>query len=193
MRAVNRVARIDLVIYPALDAVFSESVIRAVLADELEHGQPTADRVETCLRATFPRVVLRPRDPLATYDEGAALWYAYRDGRFSPFAGDDAWWERETAASFEVREDGRVVRPDRLARTLLGIRSGEKRTVQELVPPETLQQFGWLGDVMATTGFLHSSGTIIGPGGGRLEVEYRVESLASGGWRVRLRPIDSGD
>jgi hypothetical protein len=86
--AVNRVAQIDLVVYPALDAVFSEAVIRAVLADELEHGRPAADRVETCLRATFARVVVRPREALATYDEGAALWYAYRDGRFSPYHGD---------------------------------------------------------------------------------------------------------
>jgi hypothetical protein len=84
------------------------------------------------------------------------------------------------------------MRIDRSARTLLGIRAGEVRTIRDLVPPETLRQFGWLGEVVASTGLIHSSGTITGARGESVEVEYRVEALSRGGWKVRLRPVETG-
>lgn len=74
---------LQLICFPHDDAAFAAdvaAVVDAVSDDELDESARLAAVVEA-LRARYPLIRIRSRDPIASFEEGPPVWYVYRDGR----------------------------------------------------------------------------------------------------------------
>jgi PAS domain-containing protein len=160
--------------FPPNDALFGALARRAAL--DLAADAPEA--LEAHLREIYPRALVRERSPLASF--GSPAWYAYRDGRFSPFSSD-AWWTAPDCARIILGEDGRYLDANPAALALLNTdledvlrsKAGSFTAAQyrELVP--------WLLQLLRDTGELHSTSLLV-PKGGVPAVPVEFHLVANG-------------
>lgn len=179
---------ITLLCFPPQDLAFAR--IAATQLAGLD--RPTPDTLQTILSATYPRATVRAREPIAGLGEGQA-WYAYRDGRYSPFADDEPWWEAPDAASLVIDADGRYVDGSPAALELLGLDLDRLRTMVtgELTDVAVRPTVTWLWALLEDVGELHSTSILLTPDGRRLPVEYRIVRDGAGEGRTisYLRPV----
>lgn len=179
---------ITLLCFPPQDLAFAR-IASSQLA-ELE--PPTPDGLQAVLAATYPRATVRAREPIAGLGEGQA-WYAYRDGRYSPFADEDPWWESPDVASLVIDTDGRYVDASPAALDLLGLDLDRLRTMVtgELTDAAVRPTVTWLWALLEDVGELHSTSILLTPDGRHLPVEYRIVRGGAGEGRTisYLRPV----
>ena len=163
------VKEIVIVTFPPTDEVFGAHARRLIREAEV----PSAPVVEATLRATFPRATVRPREDLAGF--GERVWYAYRDGRYSPFART-RWWEDPGVATVHI-QDGRYIDANDAALGLLGV---DRRQLLAATPGDfTSAAYArlvpWILQLLADTGELHST-SVLQPAGGAppVPVEFHL-------------------
>jgi|GEM_PF-4051816 len=162
---------VSLLCFPPHDLVFAEFAARRL--DSLEPKDP--ERLQAVLAQNFPDAVVRAREPLAALGAGVA-WYAYRDGRYSPFTDTDPWWEVEGAACIVIDAEGRYVDANRPALELIGIDLPTLRTMRtgELTDAAVRPTVPWILALLEDVGTLHSTSILVTPDGRRVPVEYRI-------------------
>ena len=174
------VGGIALLCFPPEDRLFAA---RARACHELLalEGTVTPRDLQGALRPVFPYVVVRPRERLASF--GGDAWYAYRDGRYSPFQRGEPWWDQPSAARLVVGDDGRYHGANAAAHELLRVthealaeaRSGDftSPAYRALVP--------WVLQLLRDTGELHSV-SVARPADGSpdIPVEFRFVRDADG-------------
>lgn len=176
-----------LLCFPPTDAVFS-GVVRDLVtaAEDLE-----PDALERRLRRVYPRAVVRPRHQLASL-RGPA-WYAYRDGRYSPFV-DAPWWDAPTVARLVIDGEGAYLDGNEAALELLGtdLRSLRSMTSGDLTSPEYRELVPWIRQLLIDTGELHST-SMVRPRDGRPDVPVEYHFVRDGDGPGRhvswMRPI----
>ena len=109
-------AGVTLLCFPPYDVVFARLSAERLAA--LSTRDP--DLLQADLRATYPDATVRRREALASLGRGEA-WYAYRDGRYSPFTSEEPWWEDPGVARLEIDADGRYVAGNDAALELIGV------------------------------------------------------------------------
>lgn len=185
---------ITLLCFPPHDEVFAR------LAAHLLAGlvPPDPDALQAGLRATFSAAVVRRRDALASLGGGEA-WYAYRDGRYSPFTEERPWWEAADVARIEIDDDGRYLEANPSALKLMGVdraRLADLRT-GDLTDPSTRPSVPWIWQLLQDVGELHSTSLLVRPDGRRVPVEYRLLLSAAGPGRhvsfMRRVPQDAAE
>lgn len=181
-----------LLCFPPHDLVFAEFAARRL--DSLEPKVP--ERLQTVLAQNFPDAVVRAREPLAAIGAGVA-WYAYRDGRYSPFTDTDPWWEADGAACIAIDAEGHYVDANGPALELIGIDLPTLRTMRtgELTDPAVRPTVPWIWDLLEDVGALHSTSILVTPDGRRVPVEYRIVLGDSGAGRsmsyLRAVPMEA--
>jgi PAS domain-containing protein len=179
---------ITLLCFPPHDQVFAR------LAARLLEGfdAPDPDALQGSLRTTFPEATVRRRESLASLGSGEA-WYAYRDGRYSPFTDERPWWAVADVARLEIDDDGHYVDANQAAVELIGIDRAGLASLRtgDLTDPAARPDVPWLWQLLQDVGELHSTSILVTPGGGRIAVEYRLILNAAGPGRhvSYLRPV----
>jgi PAS domain-containing protein len=187
--------RIALLCFPPYDAAFAAIAERRL--HELETPSPEA--LQEALRGVYPDATVRPRDQLASFrpDE---TWYAYRDGRYSPYAGEEAWWDAPDVAQVIIDDSGGYLDASESALALLGISRDELQGLHtgDLADPAVAEIVPWVWDLVRETGELHST-SILAPRGERprAAVEYRLVAAGAGPGRhvsyIREIPITAAE
>lgn len=164
---------VTLLCFPAHDTAFVTLAVRHLRA--MDGIDP--DGLTSLLVPMYPRVIVRPREPLAALAGGAA-WYVYRDGRYSPFAEDASrWWESAGCARLVIdAATGRYVDANDAAleltcmdrATLLAVRSGD------LTDPRAAVNVPWIWELLREVGELHSTSILRTPDGRTIPVEYHL-------------------
>jgi PAS domain-containing protein len=183
---------VTLLCFPPYDVVFAR------LAAERLAALPTKDpdALQTDLRATFADATVRRREPLASLGRGEA-WYAYRDGRYSPFTDAAPWWEAPDVARFEIDAGGRYVGANEAALALIGVDAEGLREIRsgDLTDAATRPTVPWLWQLLQDVGVLHSTSRLVTPDGRKVPVEYRLLLDAAGPGRhvsfVRVVPLEA--
>jgi PAS domain-containing protein len=164
-------AGVTLLCFPPYDEVLTR------LAGERLDGlaDPTPKALQASLRATYPQVVIRPRESIAALGGGTA-WYVYRDGRFSPFGDDGPWWEAPDAARIEIDAEGRYVGANAAALELIGVDLATLRGMRtgDLTVASTRPTVAWFWQLLEDVGELHSTSILATPDGRQVPVEYRL-------------------
>lgn len=180
------VSGIALLCFPPFDRVFAEHARRSVT-----EGASDPAALEAKLREVYPRAVVRARDDLASFVGQA--WYAYRDGRYSPFVRRP-WWESPTAARTVIDAEGRYVDANDAALELLGVTPEELRASEagDFTFGEHRALVPWVMQLLRDTGELHST-SVVRPkdGGPDVPVEFHIVLAPDGSGTViaYLRPI----
>jgi PAS domain S-box-containing protein len=161
---------VTLLCFPPYDEVFAGLAARSLA----QLAQPTPDALQASLATAYPRAVVRAREEIAGFG-AATVWYAYRDGRYSPY---DArrWWEEPGTASIVIDTDGRYVDANEAALALIGQdRDGLLAMVSgDLTEPSVRPTVAWVWELMRQAGELHSTSILIAADGRRVPVEYRL-------------------
>ena len=164
--------RVVLLCFPPYDRAFAR--LAQDRLDKLRY--PTTADLQVALATIYPSVIVRARDPLATLGN-AMTWYVYRDGRYSPFADLDPWWESDDAPWIEIDDAGVYLDANDAALTLLGVdRAGLAQLRSgDLADPAVSELTPWVWDLVRESGELHST-SILAPRGDRprIAVEYRL-------------------
>ena len=162
---------ISLLCFPPHDVVFAASAARHL--DGLDRADP--DQLQAALQLAYPNAVVRAQDTLAALGGGVA-WYAYRDGRYSPFTQHEPWWEAEDAAYICIDADGRYIDANAAALDLIGIDLDTLRTMGTgaLTDPGVRPNVPWIWALLEDAGLLHSTSILVTPDGRRVPVEYRL-------------------
>ncbi len=182
------VGGVVLLCFPPYDRAFM------TLANRRLAGLATAspEHLQAALRVAYPGATVRPRDRLAAFLPDAA-WYVYRDGRYSPYAEDDRWWEDDHVATIVVGPDGRYIDANAAALELLGLALDELLAMRsgDLADPAVAELVPWTWDVVRETGELHATSILRAIGDRpRQAIEYRLVLEREGGPAVSyLRPI----
>ncbi len=185
-------AGVSLLCFPPHDLVFA-AVAARLLAELIDR---TELNLQAALHATYPDAVVRARESLAALGGGEA-WYAYRDGRYSPFTGSDPWWEAEGTASLTIDGDGRYVDANGAALDLIGVDLDTLRTMAsgDLTDPASRPAVPWIRALLQDAGVLHSTSVLLRRDGRRVPVEYRLILGAGGDGRavsyLRSVPLDA--
>lgn len=185
-------AGVTLLCFPPYDVVFARLSAERLAA--LSTRDP--DLLQADLRATYPDATVRRREALASLGRGEA-WYAYRDGRYSPFTSEEPWWEDPGVARLEIDADGRYVAGNDAALELIGVDAEGLATLRsgDLTDPATRPNVPWVWQLLQDVGELHSTASLVTPSGRRLPVEYRLLLDAAGPGRhvsyLRLVPTDA--
>ncbi len=185
-------AGVSLLCFPPHDVVFA-AVSARLLAELSERSQPS---LQAALRATYPDAVVRARESLAALGGGEA-WYAYRDGRYSPFTESEPWWEADGAAALTIDAHGRYVDANEAALDLIGVDIETLRTLVsgDLTDPATRPTVPWIRALLEDVGMLHSTSVLLRRDGRRVPVEYRLVLGAGGDGRaisyLRAVPLDA--
>ncbi len=185
-------AGVSLLCFPPHDVAFAAVAARmlAELTDRTE-----AELQET-LRGAYPDAVVRAQESFAALGGGQA-WYVYRDGRYSPFAEADPWWEADGAATMTIDADGRYVDANEAALDLIGIDLETLRTLVsgDLTDPATRPTVPWIRALLQDVGMLHSTSILLRRDGRRVPVEYRLLVGAGGDGRAisYLRAVPQHD
>jgi hypothetical protein len=168
---------ITLLCFPPHDAVFAH--LAADYLGTLEAPDP--DALQDALRALYAAATVRRREAIASLDPGEA-WYAYRDGRYSPFIDGEPWWQRPGAARLEIDAEGRYVDANDAALSLIGMDLATLRDLHtgDLTDPATRRTVSWVWQLFQDVGELHSTSVLVLPDGRRLPVEYRLLLDAAG-------------
>lgn len=180
---------ISLLCFPPYDRAFAALAARHLTTV----SSRTPEDLQAALRRAYPDATVRPRESLAAFLPDAA-WYVYRDGRFSPYADDEAWWEAPDAAWVDIDAEGRYVDANAPALDLLALTRDELLRMRsgDLADPDVQDLVAWVWDVVRETGELHSTSILAAdrrrP---RMAVEYRLVLDAAGDGRHRswLRQI----
>lgn len=163
---------VSLLCFPPHDLVFA-----AVAARNLEALAPAdPERLQAALQASYPDAVVRAQHALASLGGGGVAWYAYRDGRYSPFTDHEPWWEAADCAWIAIAADGRYVDANQAALDLIGIDLETLRTMStgSLTDPAVRPDVPWIWALLEDVGTLHSTSILVTPGGRRVPVEYRL-------------------
>lgn len=185
-------AGITLLCFPPHDLVFAEQASRHLR--DLVAREPAA--LQAALAPAYPNAIVRARDTLAALGGGAA-WYAYRDGRYSPFTNADPWWEAADAAHLVIAADGRYVDANDQALALIGVDLATLRTMAtgDLTDPLVRPTVPWTWALLEDAGVLHSTSILVTPDGRRIPVEYRLVRGGGGDGRsisyLRAVPIEA--
>jgi PAS domain-containing protein len=187
---------ITLLCFPPHDEVFTRVAMSQLVAlADAGPGRLTPERLEASLRDRFPRTAVRQQDSLASLVPGQA-WYVYRDGRYSPFADVDPWWERSEAAWIEIDDDGRYLDASDAALAIMGATRDALGTLStgDLADTPIRSLVPWVWELARETGILQST-SILRPLDGRppVGIEYRLERVADGRWRSSMRMIPRED
>ena len=183
---------ITLLCFPPHDEVFAR-LAASLLADL---APPDPDALQSGLRTTFGAAVVRRRDALASLGGGEA-WYAYRDGRYSPFTEERHWWEAPEVARLEIDDEGRYLDANASALDLIGVDQASLAELRtgDLTDPATRPTVPWLWQLLQDVGELHSTSLLVRPDGRRIAVEYRLLLNAAGPNRhvsfLRPVPVDA--
>lgn len=169
-RSITR-AGVSLLCFPPHDVVFA-AVVEKRFTELSERDEAL---LQASLRTTYPRAVVRARDSLAALGGGQA-WYAYRDGRYSPFTDAEPWWDGEGVATLTIDADGRYVDANAAALDLIGVDLETLRTMAsgDLTDPATRPTVPWIRALLTDVGLLHSTSVLLRPDGKRVPVEYRL-------------------
>ncbi len=162
---------ITLLCFPPHDEVFARLATQHLAS----LSTPDPDVLGSMLQATFPDAVVRRREALASLGQGEA-WYAYRDGRYSPFTDDRPWWDDPDVARLEIDDEGRYLEASPAALELIGVDEVGLRSLRsgDLTDPATRPTVPWVWQLLQDVGELHSTSMLVRPDGGRLAVEYRL-------------------
>jgi PAS domain-containing protein len=168
---------VSLLCFPPHDLVFAASAARWL--EGLERRDP--EQLQAALQQAYPNAVVRARDPLASLGTGVA-WYAYRDGRYSPFTESDPWWEQPSTAALIIAADGRYADANEAALALIGVDLETLRTMAtgDLTDPAVRPTVPWIWALLEDAGSLHSTSILVTPDGRRVPVEYRIVLGADG-------------
>lgn len=183
---------VSLLCFPPHDLVFAGHAARTL--DALD--EPNAHDLQMALQAVYPNAVVRARESLAALGGGVA-WYAYRDGRYSPFTDTAAWWEADDAAHLVIDAEGRYVDANKAALELLELDLETLRSMRtgELTDPAVRPTVPWIMALLEDVGTLHSTSVLVTPDGRRVPVEYRMVRDAAGEGRtvsyLRAVPIEA--
>jgi PAS domain-containing protein len=182
---------VTLLCFPPYDVVFARLATERLAA--LPARDPGALQAE--LRATFAGATVRRREPLASLGRGEA-WYAYRDGRYSPFT-DTPWWEAPDVARLEIDAEGRYVGANEAALALIGVDAQDLARIRsgDLTDAATRPTVPWLWQLLQDVGELHSTSRLVTPDGRRVPIEYRLVLDAAGPGRhvsfLRTVPLEA--
>lgn len=162
---------VTLLCFPPYDEVLAR--LAAERLQSLADRRP--DALQASLRQTYPNATVRAREAIASL-ERAVAWYVYRDGRYSPFSDDGAWWTNPDVARVEIDDEGRYVEANPRALELIGIDLATLRTLRSgaLTVPEARPSVPWLYQLLEDVGELHSTSMLLTPDGRRIPVEYRL-------------------
>lgn len=140
----------------------------------------TPEALEAGLRDVYPRVTVRARDELVNFGR-ERVWYAYRDGRYSPFGGD-AWWEAATAPTVVIA-DGRYLEANDEALALFGADRDAFLASRpgDFTSPAHRALVPWLFQLLQDTGELHSVSVLQPRHGPAVPVEYHMRLDATTG------------
>lgn len=179
---------ITLLCFPPHDEVFARLVTQHLAS----LATPDPDALASRLQATFPDAVVRRREALASLGHGEA-WYAYRDGRYSPFTDDRPWWDDPGVARVELDDEGRYLDATPAALEIIGVDAAGLQTLGsgDLTDPATQPTVPWVWQLLKDVGVLHSTSMLIRPDGQRVAVEYRIVLNAGGAGRhwSYFRPV----
>jgi PAS domain-containing protein len=179
---------VTLLCFPPYDRAFMTLANRRLAA--LATRSP--EHLQAALRAAYPGATVRPRHRLAAFLPDT-VWYVYRDGRYSPYAVDDRWWEGDDVARLVVGPDGRYIEANQAALNLLGVSLDALVEMQtgDLVDPAVAELVPWTWDVVRETGELHATSILRAAGARpRMGIEYRLVLEEQGGPAIAyLRPI----
>lgn len=155
------------------------------LARKLLAAEPgiTPEALEGRLRDVYPRVTVRARNELVNFGR-ERVWYAYRDGRYSPFGGA-AWWESPAAATVVI-DGGRYVDANEAALALLATDRDDVLAARpgDFTGPAHRALVPWLLQLLEDTGELHSVSVLQPRQGPAIPVEYHMRRDAATG-RIR--------
>jgi PAS domain S-box-containing protein len=183
---------VSLLCFPPHDLVFASHAARMLEALDA----PSADALQAAIQGVYPDAVVRARESLAALGGGIA-WYAYRDGRYSPFTDTDAWWEAEDVAHLVIDDEGRYVDANEAALELIGLDLATLRSLRtgELTDPAVRPTVPWIWALLEDVGTLHSTSVLVTPDGRRVPVEYRLVRGGGGDGRslsyLRAVPIEA--
>jgi PAS domain S-box-containing protein len=183
---------VSLLCFPPHDLVFASHAARTLEALDA----PDADALQSAIQGLYPDAVVRARESLAALGGGVA-WYAYRDGRYSPFTDTDAWWEAEGVAHLVIDGEGRYVDANEAALELIGLDLATLRSLRtgELTDPAVRPTVPWIWALLEDVGTLHSTSVLVTPDGRRVPVEYRLVRGGGGEGRsvsyLRAVPIEA--
>lgn len=183
---------VSLLCFPPHDLVFAGHTARTL---ETLDRRDAAD-LQAALRSVYPECVVRARESLAALGGGIA-WYAYRDGRYSPFTDTDAWWEADGVATLVIAADGRYEDANEAALELIGLDLDTLRSLRtgELTEPAVRPTVPWIWALLEDVGTLHSTSVLVAPGGRRVPVEYRLVRGGAGEGRsvsyLRAVPVEA--
>lgn len=185
---------ITLLCFPPQDVAFSTIAVRYLDAGP----RVTPDALQAELRVMYPNAIVRPRESFAALG-GNAAWYVYRDGRYSPFAGDGApWWEHPDAAFLVIEtESGRYVDANAAALELIGIDRERLLAMRtgDLVHREGRVTVPWVWKLLHDVGEIHSTSLMQTPDGREVPVEYHLVRDGAGPGRaksfMRAAPIEA--
>jgi PAS domain-containing protein len=181
---------ITLLCFPLHDAVFATIATHHLASMD----DPAPAALQAHLQDSYPNAVVREREPIATLRGGAA-WYVYRDGRYSPFATEDAsWWEAEGCAFMVVdAETGRYVEANEAAAELIGLEQASLLTLHngDLLDVAARKTVPWVVQLFRDVGELHSTAMLRTPDGRRIAVEYHLvrDAAAHGRMVSYLRAV----
>jgi PAS domain-containing protein len=183
---------VTLLCFPPYDVVFARLAADRLAA--LPERDPGA--LQAALRTTFCDAVVRRRDSLASLGGGEA-WYAYRDGRYSPFTDDTPWWDAPDVARLEIDDEGRYVGANEAALALIGVDAEGLAQLRsgDLTDAATRPTVPWLWQLLQDVGELHSTSRLVTPDGRQVPVEYRMLLDAAGPGRhvsfMRIVPLEA--
>jgi PAS domain S-box-containing protein len=185
---------ITAVTFPADDVVFGERV-RELLEGPLVEITDEEDLVEELidrLRAVFPRVATRFRDPLAGF--GDRPLYVFRDGTARSSLDGDAWIRDSATARVVTDPSGSYIDANPAAEQLFGAKRAEilaTRAGAFTRPDTRIEDAEALWRALATNGRLHSLGVVRCRDGRELAVEFVTIRDGDGEGRnvTYLRPV----
>ena len=169
---VNGDRQVVLRCFPPYDHAFAR--LAETRLAELRHDTP-AD-LQVALARGYPSVIVRARDPLAAMAL-TVTWYVYRDGRYSPFADAERWWEAPEAAWVEIDDAGVYQGANAAALALLGVSRDELADLRtgDLADPAVRELTPWVWEYVRERGELHSTSLLAARGARpRVAVEYRL-------------------
>jgi hypothetical protein len=167
--------------FPPNDEVFG-TLARTIVG---ERPDVTPGDLEAALRESYPRAVVRPRDEVVNFG-AERVWYAYRDGRYSPFVRT-RWWEDPAAATVSI-EDGRYVDANDAALALMGVDLEGLRAAQpgDFTTPGYRAIVPWLLKLLEDTGELHSVSMLLPRGADApIPVEFHMQRDPASPGRIR--------
>jgi PAS domain-containing protein len=173
---------VTLLCFPPGDVALSRLALRKL--DELKELE--TEQLQAALVAYYPNLVVRPRHRLAAIGEaaGSATWYVYRDGRFSPFAEEGAWWELPDTARVVLDSEGHYLDANDEALAMLNVSREQLLTEHrsgDFTTSEAGQNVPWVLQLLKETGVLHSTSVLVPAGGLPTKaIEYRFMLDADG-------------